>query len=532
MSINDLQLGSEPIQSRSALDSFINAQNQKQVWQKAVILADKTKVLVCLLDKTSTVVQALRICLDDETALMDALRLLNRNQPKIECSYLEDGIGSLRGGDDVQAILNCSTPRKISITKAYSYFDFKKDHRGRGADISAATAREVVYASHGYCMFEGCGLALDIDHFTGVKGNFRYLAHIVASSEYGPRGNEHSHALSDDPQNVMVLCDKHHRLIDKIAVDEYSEHRLKQMKQSFQDVCSSLLLALKYQEVPTYTAFWPVGGSIPDDPSPIEYAVSLHPLGCRPSSTRSRLIDRNTEGVPDDSWWHDQAPRELNVVGHRFSMLSQHDRHKAGIFTLGPSTMMIGLGAVLGNKGSLCVVPKCRINGWGWARKEPLDSPITIDISAIEGAIFDEVVVTLFLTDTPAESNALLSYFSELGFPVVEVRANITGSGCLSHYRECEFYRDALVNLFHILRNNHAVKRIHLIHCASNVACVEAGRAIEHNHPCVRIYEHCKNGDTKYFVPRIDLVTGNNVVKVEATPKDIVDNFHHMFTPH
>jgi hypothetical protein len=529
MITGDLQLGGEPIQSKSALDSFVDAQSQKQIWQRAAILADKDKVLVCLLDINSAVIQALRICFDEKSDLLDALRSLNRMQSKIECSYLEDGIGPLHDAHDVQSALNRASPRKQTLNQAYGYFDFKKGIGGRGPDISAPTARDVVFESHGYCMFEGCGLDLGIDHLTGVKGNFRYLAHIVASSEDGPRGNEHSHALSDDPNNVMVLCDKHHRLIDKIAADEYPAKRLKQMKQSFREACGSLLHALKYQEVPTYTAFWPIGGSVPDDPSPMEYAVSLHPFGCRPSSTRSRLIDRHTEGVPDDSWWRHQAPRELNDVWARFSMISEADRQKAGIYALGPSTMMVGLGAVLGNKNSLCVVPKCRTNGWGWARKEPLDPSFTIDTSSIEGTTVEEVAVTLFLTDTPAESEALLEHFTESGIPVVEVHATAPGSGSLSHYRECALYREALVQLFHNLRNTHSVKRIHLVHCASNVACVEAGRAIEHNHPCIRVYEHCKNGDVKYFVPRLDLITGGNKVKVEPTPKEVVDQFHQTF---
>ena len=525
----DLQLRGEPIETLQALCSFIESQSQKYDWQSAAILADKENVLVCLLSAQSTLVQALRVSLDEKDNLITALRLLNRNKAKIQCGYLQDNIGSLDDICCVQAALSRAKLKEITLNQAYKFFDYKQ--AGRGTDISASTARTVVFESHGYCMFEGCGSNLGIDDLSGVKGNFRYLAHIVASSEDGPRGNEHSHGLSNDPDNVMVLCDKHHRLIDKIAVAEYPEQRLKEMKQLFKDACGSLLQALMYKEVSTYTAFWPVGGSIPDDPSQIEYAVSLHPLCCRPSGIRKRLIDRKTEGTPDDEWWQTQAPRDLSEVSIRFSMIADSDRQKAGIYALGPSTMMIGLGAALGNKNNLCVVPKCRINGWGWARKEPLASPFTIDDSAIQENVYEEIAVTLFLTNTPVESETLLKHFVDKGIPVVEVRATNPGNGSLSHHKECILYREALVSLFHTLRNQYGVKRIHLIHCASNVACVEAGRAIEHNHPCVRIYEHYKSGDVKYFVPRLDIDTGGDKVTFKAIPREEVDKFHQEFNP-
>ena len=52
---------------------------------------------------------------------------------------------------------------------------------------------------------------------TTKNARIAYLAHIVASDPDGPRGNESSHALSDSPENIMLMCDGHHRLIDRIG---------------------------------------------------------------------------------------------------------------------------------------------------------------------------------------------------------------------------------------------------------------------------------------------------------------------------
>lgn len=63
-----------------------------------------------------------------------------------------------------------------------------------------------------------------------MSGNYSYFAHIVASSEDGPRGNKDSEKLANEPTNIMLLCDKCHRLIDKIAPNEYGIEHLRKMR--------------------------------------------------------------------------------------------------------------------------------------------------------------------------------------------------------------------------------------------------------------------------------------------------------------
>ena len=54
------------------------------------------------------------------------------------------------------------------------------------------------------------------DETTAWEFNAAYIAHIIASNPDGPRGDEiRSHQLSDKIENMMIMCDKHHRLIDR-----------------------------------------------------------------------------------------------------------------------------------------------------------------------------------------------------------------------------------------------------------------------------------------------------------------------------
>lgn len=63
--------------------------------------------------------------------------------------------------------------------------------------------------------------------------NNAYVAHIVASSVEGPRGDKTlSPLLSDKLENLMLMCADHHKLIDNPTTGprDYPVERLKDMK--------------------------------------------------------------------------------------------------------------------------------------------------------------------------------------------------------------------------------------------------------------------------------------------------------------
>jgi len=87
----------------------------------------------------------------------------------------------------------------------------------------------VYVRSAGICEFEGCPAELFRDNL-GNYGYYGYLAHIVAAKPKGPRGDGHLSAeLAQSPSNIMLCCDIHHRLIDKVDPDSFSRERLEAM---------------------------------------------------------------------------------------------------------------------------------------------------------------------------------------------------------------------------------------------------------------------------------------------------------------
>ncbi len=83
----------------------------------------------------------------------------------------------------------------------------------------------------GRCEYTGCNCPLWQDDVTKAAFNSAYIAHIVADKPDGPRGDPLlSLKLKDDPANLMLLCDVHHRLVDIAEMEEHPASRLIEMK--------------------------------------------------------------------------------------------------------------------------------------------------------------------------------------------------------------------------------------------------------------------------------------------------------------
>ncbi|MCT2195992.1 SAVED domain-containing protein [Paenibacillus sp. p3-SID1389] len=83
----------------------------------------------------------------------------------------------------------------------------------------------------GRCQYEGCNEPLWLDTLTQHEFNGAYIAHIIADSPNGPRGDAIlSEQLEKDISNLMLMCDKHHRLIDREDVEGHPVERLREMK--------------------------------------------------------------------------------------------------------------------------------------------------------------------------------------------------------------------------------------------------------------------------------------------------------------
>lgn len=84
----------------------------------------------------------------------------------------------------------------------------------------------------GRCEYRGCNKELTGDLVAGRQdGKFGYIAHIVADSADGPRGDKvRSPLLARDIDNLMLLCPVHHKGVDVDWLVEHPEQVLLNMK--------------------------------------------------------------------------------------------------------------------------------------------------------------------------------------------------------------------------------------------------------------------------------------------------------------
>jgi hypothetical protein len=226
----------------------------------------------------------------------------------------------------------------------------------------------------GHCQYEGCNTPLWLDTLTQVEFNAAYIAHIIADSPDGPRGHAVlSEQSKADLSNLMLLCDVHHRLIDKEDVAGHSVERLRNMK------------ALHEQRIEITTAIGPdkqshillYGANIGNQSStlsfnkaaeamlPVRYPAELYPLTLGMSN--SSATDH------DQTFWEFESTHLSKIVAQQVRpRLAQGSIHHLSIFALAPQPLLILLGSLLSDIPAAEVYQLHREPpNWKWQEHEP-----------------------------------------------------------------------------------------------------------------------------------------------------------------
>ena len=188
--------------------------------------------------------------------------------------------------------------------------------------------------------------------------------------------------------------------------------------------------------------------------------------------------------------------------------------YRAALFAMGLMPALIALGAKLGNKCEITPMLRYRENGlWYWPVTERRGEFYNIEDLAQLSDREDEVCLVLGLTAVPEPVKATAK---SLGISVVSVvaRPEYMGNGALGHPDDGASFRQRIQELLHRLRNAHGTRRVHVLPCASNSACVFFGQAFDSYHPDLMIYDFESGGNG--MVPRLRIANVNNECKVEA----------------
>ena len=342
--------------------------------------------------------------------------------------------------------------------------------------VSQQTRLTLWTRSAGHCQFENCNHALLGDLLTGQDElNNGYVAHIVADSPGGPRGDPVlSEKLSDDVANLMLLCNGHHRLIDAkktrdlfpvarlLAMKAAHERRIELVTEIMPDRASHVLLfgaRIGEHDCPTRydlakTAMLP--DRYPADRQPISLDI-----------TRSDFADH------EPAYWQLQ----LETLRRQFSRKVRDQVADGGIkhlslFALAPQPLLMELGRLLSDIAAVNVHQLHREpQGWDWRDARP---PIEITVlgSNREGTEVG-LILDLSATITIERAQAVLGPDA----PVWRVTTPEPGNDVMHRREDLEAFRKAMRRAFDAIKAQHGQDaRVHIFPALPVSAAVEVGR--------------------------------------------------------
>jgi len=188
-----------------------------------------------------------------------------------------------------------------------------------------------------------------IDDVTKAEFNAAYIAHIIADKPTGPRGHpESSEKLKSDIDNLMLMCDEHHRLIDKIDVWGHPAERLRLMKINH-ETRIELLTSLQ-EDKKSHVLIY--GANIGEQNAPLSWkkaAQAMIPFRYPAEPRAIELSLRNSafEDHSGDYWVMERQNLRYNFSASLRPRIVSGEIEHLSIFALAPQPLLIELGRLL-----------------------------------------------------------------------------------------------------------------------------------------------------------------------------------------
>lgn len=389
---------------------------------------------------------------------------------------------------------------------------------GRGPEISEKTAQKVWADAGARCMFEGCGHDLSEIALWTKAGRVGYLAHIVASDPEGPRGGQSdSHRLANIPENIMLMCDQHHRLIDSFAPQFYTVEILNEMRRAHRDIVRNYLDSLAFPRTKAITLHANLA-NVPTyfhDSELIEAIVAtrraMEPGVIHYVRRKSQRDDRH---LPE-FWYqylreHESHVRQL-ISG--FNSSSGLSTESLAIFPLHHIPTLVLAGRIMGEAQAIQVFQYDKDRRtWAWDSQAQAHPPGTFNVGPLPQDSVDEVLITLELTagvDENALSADMKAAVDSGRLPWIRVTASKTGYNCIGCPEDLDQFahaaRKAIVHVQDVMR----VQKVHLIALSPASTVFRFGQMLQPgHHPEYIVYDRA--GRDYKFAPALS-ITGHHV---------------------
>lgn len=212
--------------------------------------------------------------------------------------------------------------------------------------------------SGGRCQYRGCNCSLTQDILTKRNFNKSYIAHIVADVAGGPRGDAvRSPLLKDDITNLMLLCDTHHRLIDRADVSGNPETLLLAMKKEHEDRIETVtsIASDMQSHILTYKAN--VGAFTPEMSYQTVSQFLLPTYYPAMAGTIDLSLSNSVQRDRDAAFWTTEvANLEAQFDKKLFQNYAKGEIKHLSVFAFAPIPLLVKLGTLIND------VYTCQIN--------------------------------------------------------------------------------------------------------------------------------------------------------------------------
>lgn len=247
--------------------------------------------------------------------------------------------------------------------------------------VSARNKMVLWARSGGRCQYLGCNKSLIGDLISGSDTlNAAYIAHIIGREPDGPRGDlVRSPVLVDNITNLMLLCDPHHRLIDREDVANHPEERLIAMKLDHERRLETVT-AIEPQRASHVVLY---GARIGQHDYPVRFDLAKEAMLPERYPAEQRAIHLDLSGVAlsddDPTYWHLQGDNLRRQFRSKLNDgLARGEITHISLFALAPQPLLIILGHLLSDIPAVAVHQLHREpQGWRWR-----DERAPIDINA------------------------------------------------------------------------------------------------------------------------------------------------------
>lgn len=363
----------------------------------------------------------------------------------------------------------------------------KKKKRGKGP--SELTKMMLIANAGGRCQFSGCNKQLFIDNITMKELNNTNIAHIVASSSDGPRGAENSsEELSNKLENLMLMCQEHHKLIDERHT-EYTVEKLQEMKKVQEEEVKKLLDEMHYPETKIVIFESPIKNKTQVKVDFKKACEAIRESKKKADSKYPLTINLECKEYDynSDEFWKSIEEKLKRIFDNRIEeVYIDYPSSVLSIFPLAPIPLIAKLGNLLGDKKSIDIYQKTREpDTWKWLAEEKTNNFIVKKEKIGNGK---KIAIVLSLT-TEINFERVTSVLEDVGI-IYHLKAEKNNTDCIKSLEDLKNFWQNFQNICDQIKNVDKEKEAFLFPIIPVSAAFEIGRRhMKGAHPIIHIYE-------------------------------------------